>query len=123
VLDATIGWEYQYTGAQELRIELLVGETVVASEQRQTNGDSGSGETTLSGRVVDADAWALSDFDVQQGERIEREVQVGVRLAVMVNGVVAKEASADKTAVVAVEWPKGQAYATVGGEITFRNAE
>jgi hypothetical protein len=123
VVDASIAYAYQYEGAQELRFELLVGDSVVASETLRTSSASVEGETTLAGRVADADAWTLQDFAVDQGGETVREVTVTVRFAVLVNGSVAAEDSASVTTDVTVVWPADAEYATVGGVVSVRNSE
>jgi len=123
VVDASIAYAYQYEGAQELRFELLVGDSVIASETLRTSSASVEGETDLSGRVADADAWTLQDFAVGQGGETTREVTVSVRFAVLVNGSVAAEDSARVTTDVTVVWPEGAEYATVGGKVSFRDCE
>ena len=123
VLSADIAYEYTYDDAQELRFEVLVADTVVATETLRTDSASLSETTTLSGRVTDSDAWSESDFDAPQGGSIEREVSVTVRFAVLVNGQVAAEDTASDTATITVRWPADAAYAEVGGVVTFSNAE
>ncbi len=122
VVTADIAYAYQYAGAQELRFEVLIGDDVIASETLRTSSDTLDETTTLSGRVADADAWALEDFAVARGGELTREVTVTVRFAVLVNGSVAAEDSASVTADVAVVWPEGASYATVGGVVSFSDA-
>jgi len=98
----------------------LVGETTVASEQLRTSQTEYEGNTELSGRVLDADKWSASDFEVERGEIIERDVTVGVRFTVIDGGTVVAEDSAEDISTVVVESLLGESYARVGltGEIT-----
>jgi hypothetical protein len=123
VVNADIAYEYTYDDAQELRFEVLVADTVVASETLRTDSASLAETTTLSGRVTDSDAWSESDFDAPQGGSVEREVSVTVRFAVLVNGTAAASDEATDTATITVRWPADAAYAEVGGVVTFSNAE
>jgi len=120
IADVTVAFAYAYDAPTEVAIELLVGETTVASEQLRTSQAEYEGRTELSGRVLDADKWSASDFAVERGEIIEREVTVGVRFTVIDGGTVVAEDSAEDISTVVVESPLGESYARVGltGEIT-----
>jgi hypothetical protein len=122
VLEATIPYEYSVENVSRLEIELLVGDSVVASESLRTDTTELSNSTTLTGRVVDADAWTLADFDAPVGETVSRDVTAGVRFRVMNDDSVAAEASADTTATVKVSNPNS-GTARVGLQASFSNAE
>jgi len=113
VVNATIAYAYRHDSPTELVFELLVDDSVVAGESLRTNSVELENDTDLSGRVVDSAAWDASDFAVENGERIEREVTVGVRFAVVENSEVMAEDTATDTATVVVEHPN-DSTATVG---------
>ena len=97
----------------ELHIELLVDGDAVASESLRTGSEELENGTDLSGRVVDANAWSASDFKVESGESITREIDVTVEFSVVdVDRVVAADSATD-TAEIVVEHPNDD-HATVG---------
>lgn len=119
IVDVTVAYAYRYDAPTELHIELLVGDEPVASESLRTGRAELENTTTLSGRVVDAAAWELSDFRVAPNETVTRDIDVGVRFAVVdVDEVVAEDAASD-TAEIEVTHPD-ESVAQVGmtGEIT-----
>jgi len=120
IAEVTVAFAYAYDAPTEVAIELLVDGTTVASEQLRTSQAEYEGSTELSGRVLDADKWSASDFAVERGEIIERDVTVGVRFTVIDGGTVVAEDSAEDISTVVVESPLGESYARVGltGEIT-----
>jgi hypothetical protein len=123
VVDVTIGWEYAVERAEQVIIELLVGETVVAEESLRTSTAELSNESELSGRVVRSEAWSASDFAVERGETVTRDVTVGVRLAVRADESVVAEDTATDTATVEVAYPEDAASASIGGEGMIRRAD
>ena len=118
VLDVTVAYAYAADSVSELHIELLVDGDAVASESLRTGSEELENDTDLSGRVVDADKWSASDFEVESGESITREIDVAVEFSVVdVDRVVAADSASD-TAEILVEHPNDD-HATVGmvGEI------
>ena len=113
VVDATIAYAYRHDSTTELAFELLVGETVIASESLRTASTELESETELSGRVADADGWTASDFEAPAGETTTRDVTVGVRFAVLDGDSVVIEDTAADTATVTVENPN-DSTASVG---------
>jgi hypothetical protein len=113
VVEATIPFEYEVESISDVVIELQVGETTVADEILNTTTTDASAETTLSGRVVDSDSWSASDFAVEKGESVSRDITVGVRLAVLDGDELLVEATGSDSATVTVEHPQ-QGTATVG---------
>lgn len=126
VVAVTAGYEYDVgtTAVSALRFELVVDETVVASEQLRTDEPTLSGETELSGRIADSDAWALADFAPAIGETLERDLTVTLRFAVLGSDDSAIVSdSASETVTVTVAHPQDSAYtASVGGEGEIRTA-
>jgi len=120
VVDATV--EYDYDAANSpvdaLAFALVIDGTVVASDDLQTSRSTLSGETDLSGRVVDSDAWSASDFEPAVGESVSQTLSVTVTFDVVESdgsSIVSDEAG-DSGAVV-VSHPQDSAYvATVGGD-------
>jgi len=127
VVNVQLGYEYD-AGQQPvdaLRFELSVADSVVASTDLRTSRVALSGDTTLAGRVSDADAWSAQDFTVDIGETVERTVSVGVRMAVLDgdNSVIVEDSVRDDAAIT-VTHPQENAWtATVGGTGTITDGE
>lgn len=122
VIEATIPYEYSVPAATQLEIELVVGDSVVASETLRTDTAELSNLTTLTGRVADSDAWSLADFDAPVGETVSRDVTVAVAFRVVNDGTIEAEDSAETTATVEVTNPN-TGTASVGLQASFSNAE
>jgi len=81
VVDVEIAYEYAVERAEQVVLELRVGETVVAEESLRTSTTELSNTSELSGRVVRSDAWSASDFTVERGETVTRDVDLRALLA------------------------------------------
>jgi len=123
VVDVEIAYEYAVERAEQVVLELRVGETVVAEESLRTSTTELSNTSELSGRVVRSGAWSASDFAVERGETVTRDVTVGVRLAVRADDSVVAEDTATDTATVEVAYPESAASASIGGEGVIRDAD
>jgi len=123
VADATVAYEYRSADANGLRLYLRIADTEVASKELSTSTDQADGTASLSGRVVDADAYRLGAFATDVGETISRDVDFTVGLEVLTNGTVVASDEATETATIEVTNPDdGEPYARVGGTITIRDA-
>jgi hypothetical protein len=118
----TIGYDYDVgmNVVSSLRFELVVGETVVASDDLRTDRATLSGETDLRGSVTDAEAWAAQDFAPEVASSVTQELDVTVRFDVLDDtGESIVGDTATDTATVVVSHPQESRYvATVGGSGT-----
>ena len=123
VVDVEIAYEYAVERAEQVVLELRIGETVVAEESLRTSTTELSNTSELSGRIVRSDAWSASDFAVERGETVTRDVTVGVRLAVRADESVVAEDAATDIATVEVAYPESARTASIGGEGVIRRAD
>jgi hypothetical protein len=125
VVDVTLGFDYDVGMAsiKHLALGLSVGGETIASDELVTDKTTYNGQTTLSGRVTDASAWASGDFAPAVGERVERTLTVGVTFAVVnTSDETIVEDSTTTDVVVGVSHPQESRYtASVGGTGTVRN--
>jgi hypothetical protein len=123
VVNATIAFEYD-VGASDVTavaLELLVDGHTVAADELVTDATSASSQTSLSGSVLDSEAWTAADFDPAIGETVSPEVTVAVRLAILApdDSEIVTD-SAESTSAVVVAHPQQTEYvASVGGEATI----
>jgi len=85
---------------EEVRLKLQVGNETV--EQTYLNPDQSQVNDTirLTGLVTDSSAWASSDFTVEPGETVTRQLNVAILLDVVVNGeVVTSDTKTDTTTI------------------------
>lgn len=125
-LAATVAYDYD-VGVEpvaDLRFELLVGDSVIASDELTTSTTALAGDTTLSGMVTDSDAWSVSDFAPEVASSVSRDLSVTVRFAVLDSSdAVIVEDTASDTATVTVSHPQeSKLIASVGGSGEFSNA-
>lgn len=84
------------------------------------------GDTTLSGAITDAEAWASDDFAPEAGASVERDLAVTLSFEVLDSGdrVIVADTASD-TATVTVTNPNDaeQLTAAVGGSATIRASE
>lgn len=118
----TLGYDYDVANSvvSALRFELVVGETVVASDDLRTDRTTLSGETELRGSVTDAEAWAAQDFSPDVAASVEREMDVTVRFDVLddASESIVGDTAADTVSVVVSHPQESQYVATVGGSGT-----
>ena len=90
---------------EEVRLKLQVGNETV--EQTYLNPDQNQVDDTirLSGLVTDSSAWASSDFTVEPGETVTRELNVTILLDVVVNGEVVTSDTKTDTATIELSHP------------------
>jgi len=90
---------------EEVRLKLQVGNETV--EQTYLNPDQNQVDETIriSGLVTDSSAWASSDFTVEPGETITRELNITILLDVVVNGEVVTSDTKTDTATVELSHP------------------
>ena len=126
VLDVSVAYSYDAGNSTvgSLLFELQVGKTVVASEELVTDATTLDSTTELSGRIVDSDAWGLTDFSPEVASSVDRTVSTTLRFAVLdSNGEVIVEDSKSDTVTIAVAHPQESEYlASVGGDGTVRTA-
>jgi hypothetical protein len=123
VADVTIGYDYDVgqEAISELRFALTINDTEVATESLTTQATQLSGETELSARVTESEAWSASDFEVAVGESVSHDVTVGVAFEVRDSGGVLVSDTAEDTATVTVSHPQANTWtATVGGSGVIR---
>lgn len=85
---------------EEVRLKLQVDNETV--EQTYLNPDQSQVNDTirLTGLVTDSSAWASSDFTVEPGETVTRQLNVTILLDVVVNGeVVTSDTKTDTTTI------------------------
>jgi hypothetical protein len=116
-VDLSYSYDAGVAPVTNLRFELLVAETVVASDTLVTDTTTHDGTLSLRGSVTDAEAWSASDFSPDVAEQISHEVSVTVRFAVREqDGTVIVEDSKADTGTVVVDHPQESTYvASVGG--------
>lgn len=126
ILDVSIDYSYDAGNAVvgSLLFELVVGETVVATEELVTDATTLESTTELSGRIVDSDAWGLTDFSPEVASSVQRTVSTTIRFAVLdSNGDVIVEDSKSDDVLIAVSHPQQSEYiASVGGTGSVRTA-
>jgi len=113
VVDVEVAYAYAADSVSELHIELLVDGETIADQSLRTSRSELENTTDLAGRVVDSDEWSSADFEVESGESVEYELEIGVRFSVVGDGRVIAEDSATDTATVRVAHPNDDS-ATVG---------
>lgn len=127
VLDVTATYEYDAAmrPVSELWFGVAVGGTEIASDELITDAGVLDGETTLSGAIVDSDAWTAADFDPDRGETLDRTLDVTLRFEVRESdGTVIVSDDASDSATVTVTHPEDErATATIGGSATIRAAD
>jgi len=97
----------------ELGFELRVGDSTIASATLETSATELKQSKSLRGRLADADAYSVSDFDVR--EETSFELDVSVWFGVMNNaGETIADATASDTATLTIN-ASGQA--SVGGVV------
>ena len=125
VLDVEIGYEYDVGDEpiNALEFSLLVDGTEVSSDELITSRTTLEGDTTLSGSILDSDAWDQSDFRVGVGEEITREISITLEFrAVASDGAVLADDTAEDSASVIVTHPKESTItASVGGHGMIRD--
>jgi hypothetical protein len=119
VVDVDISYDYDAgtSAVDELLFELTVGETVVASDSLVTDMTTHEGTLELRGDVTDSDAWSADDFAPAVASKVERDLSVTVRFAVLASddSVIVEDSKTD-TATVVVSHPQQSEYiASVGG--------
>jgi hypothetical protein len=123
VVDVAVTYDFSVGSADvaTLRSELLVGESVIASEALTTDTTSLRNDTTLTGRITDADGYTAADFAPAVGETVSVEVPISVRFAVLDDaGDVLASDTVATTRTITVEHPRDSEYtAAIGvtGEI------
>jgi hypothetical protein len=127
VVDVTVAYDYDVgtSPVATLRFELLVGDSVVASDALSTSVATHNGTVDLSGRVVDSEAWAAGDFAPAVASRVSHDLTIGVRFAVLnSSGSVIVEDTATDSATVTVSHPQETQYVIgVGGSGEIRTAD
>lgn len=126
IADVRVKYDYDVGSADvaALRTELLAGGDVIATERLTTDTTALENDTTLSGRVTDAEAYAAADFAPAVGESVTVDVEVGVTFAVLdsADAVLASDSVSD-TVPVTVAHPQESAYeVTIGVEGEIRTA-
>ena len=120
VVELSVAYNYDVgnSGVSGLLFELVVGDSVVASDELTTDRTALSNTTDLSGRVTDSDGWDSADFAPAVGESVSRDVSVAVRFAVLDStGDAIVEDSATDSATVTVTHPRdSRLVAEVGGD-------
>jgi hypothetical protein len=126
VVDVTVSYNYDAGNrpVEQLRFGLTVGGTEVATEDLVTDRTTLSGETQLSGRVTDAEAWSATDFAPAVAEEAQHTLALGLSFAVVdTDGNTVVSDSASTEATVTVAHPQDSEYiAEVGGSGTIRAA-
>ena len=115
VVNATVAYDYDAAGVSTLWMALTVSGDVVDETGKMVSSDSGSGEESLSGGVLESSAFTQSDFEVGAGGTTTVDVPVGAAFEVRDSaGNVLASDSVEQTAVVKVVHPE-DGVATVGG--------
>lgn len=126
VLDVTAGYSYDVgnSAVSKLRFTLAVDGSPIASDDLVTDRTTLENETTLSGSIIDSDAWAATDFAPAVAESVSRKLSIDLTFEVLgSDGAVLVSDSASDTAVVTVSHPQESEYvASVGGTGTIRTA-
>jgi len=126
VVDVAVSYNYDAgtRPVERLRFGLTVGGTEVATEDLVTDRTTLSGETHLSGRVTDAEAWTATDFAPAVAEEVQHTLALGLSFAVVdTDGNTVVSDSASTEATVTVAHPQDSEYiAEVGGSGTIRAA-
>jgi hypothetical protein len=76
---ADLAYSYQTPSGSdvaELGFELRVGDSTIASASLETSASELEQSKTLRGRLADADAYQVSDFDVREETRFDLDVSV-----------------------------------------------
>lgn len=124
VVDARIGYAYRADTVSTLWFGLTVGGEVVGETTLRTSSTELENTTDLSGRVLDSSAYEQADFAVDPGAETTVDVTVGVRFEVRdSSGAVLASDRGQDTSTVQVVSPKGETYATIGGEATISPAD
>lgn len=127
VLDVVVQFDYDagLEPVNALEFSLLIDGDEIASDRLVTSETSHTGDTTLSGSVLDSGSWDSSDFAVSVGEGITRELSVALEFRVVTSeGTVIVDDRAEDTATVEVDHPRESALiASVGGTGSIRAAE
>jgi hypothetical protein len=119
---------YEYNAAdrpiKHLALTLAIDGDTVAREELVTDRQALSGETQLSGRITDSEAWSATDFAPEVGATVERTLSVGLTLEVVDtnDSVVVSDSAEDQTTVTVSHPQKTEYVARVGGEGTIRTA-
>lgn len=126
VVDVTAKYDFDVGQAavSELRFTLTVDGDTVATADLVTDATVLTGETDLSGRITDSEAWAIEDFAPGVAETVERTLTVGLAFAVVgSDGAAIVEDSVSEDVSVTVAHPQQSQYvASVGGTGTVRTA-
>lgn len=127
VVDVTVGYSYDAGNAavESLRFTLSIDGETVATDELVTDRTTLENETTLSGKVTNADAYAASDFAPDVASSVSQELTIGLTFEVLgTDGTVLVGDTASDTAVVTVSHPQESEYvATVGGSGTIRTPD
>jgi hypothetical protein len=128
VLEAAVDWGFESNAdIHGIEIELHVGATpdtvsMIARHTRDNLGtDSLTGETTLTGSVVQADDYSIENFQPSGGE-LQTNVVAELRLYVLQNGDVVAEARQTDTFAVTVVDEELRVNTTLNaqGEVSFK---
>jgi len=125
VVDLRYGYDAGTEAVSAVRFGLVVGGDEIASERLDTSRAVFEGQTGLTGRLTDSSAWDASDFAVEVGETVTRDVSVRVVFEVLdrSDSVLVSDTASD-TATVEIAHPQANAWtATVGGTGTIQDAE
>jgi hypothetical protein len=119
-LSATAQWSYDTNQSVTGHVvELLAGDhskqSVIESVETTDIGQTGSGETDLSGSILDTYHWDVSDFNPTQGNTRTINMFGGVRFKLMDGETVVAEAKQTDNAYIEVSNEKLTASAEVGG--------
>ena len=127
VVEATLAWDYDVGNrvVSAIRLRLTVDGTAVAEDTLTTDRTTLNGETTLSGSVVDSEAWSAADFAPDVAASVTRSLTVGIELAVLDDrGEAIVSDRATDTAELTVSHPQDSEYtAEIGGAATFHTPE
>lgn len=123
IVDAEVAYAYRADAVSEIALELRVGETVVDETTLRTSSAELESSESLSGNVLDADAYSQSDFAPDAGGETTVTVAVGVRFAVLdADGDELASDRASDEATVEVISPRDKQYATIGGSATIERS-